>query len=349
MIDFGGLFGARSHAKPRVTTLRDNTPSAITDPVRVSIQSLLELRRAATGLILQSHVIRARQGGTYLSTFKGLGMEFDEARPYQAGDDVRHLDWRVTARTGRAHTKLFREERERPVLLWVDYRASMFFATRGAFKAVLAARAASLLAWSAKHHGDRVGSIIFSENVHKELKPRRGHAGVMHLIGALSKHPAWNHRAAFNEDNGSLRQAFQRLQRVARPGSLIFLISDFRHFDDSVQSQLAHMGRHCNIVMLMIHDPLERHLPPAGHYRLSNGLRDIDIDTSDQDFRRHYARRFKEHQRRFQTQARLRGFQFLSCSTSEDPLDLLRQGLDLSPPNVPNNSSPKAWTKIKTL
>lgn len=326
MIAFRGLFAAGSQASRRAPSPSD--PSSIkTDPVRVSLPSLLELRRAARGLGLQSRYIRAHQGGTYLSSFKGLGMEFDEARPYQPGDEVRHLDWRVTARTGKPHTKLFREERERPVLLWVDYRASMFFATRGMFKAVLAARTASLLAWSAKHHGDRVGGIIFSGRVHKEFKPRRGQAGVMQLIGALTEHPAWNHRAAFDTEKDCAKQAFQRLQRVARPGSLIFLISDFRHWDDGTQSHLAYMSHHCDIVMFMIHDPLERYLPPAGRYRLSDGQRDIHLDTSDQEFRRRYTRRFKERQRRLQAQARLHGFQFLSCSTTEDPLDVLKQGL----------------------
>ncbi len=299
------------------------------------------------GLALKSRFIRAYQGGTYLSAFKGMGMEFDEARPYQPGDEVRHLNWRVTARTGRPHTKLFREERERPVLLWVDYRANMFFATQGAFKAVLAARAAALLAWSAKHHGDRVGSIIFSEQVHKELKPCRGHAGVMHLIRALTKHPAWRESTPLGTRNGSVQQAFLRLQRVARPGSLVFLISDFRHFDENIQSQLAHLSRHCDIVMLAIHDPLERHLPPAGRYRLSDGRRDIDLDTSDHSFRRHYAQRFKEHQRRLQTQARQHRFHLLSCSTTEDPLEVLKHGLGALPLTAPNRSKPYKRSKIE--
>ena len=144
MSGFDTLFGA----KRRPTLYENENPKVIrntTDPVHVSIPSLLKLRQAATGLDLRSRFIRARQGGSYMSAFKGMGMEFDEVRPYQPGDEVRHLDWRVTARTGRPHTKLFREERERPILLWVDYRANMFFATRGVFKSVLAARAAALL------------------------------------------------------------------------------------------------------------------------------------------------------------------------------------------------------------
>jgi uncharacterized protein (DUF58 family) len=346
MIGLRTLLGAKSRANLRSHTLPDAFRGAI-DPVGVSIPSLLELRQAATGLDLRSRFIRARQGGTYLSAFKGLGMEFDEVRPYQPGDEVRHLDWRVTARTGRPHTKLFREERERPVLLWVDYRASMFFATRGAFKSVLAARAAALLAWSAKHHGDRVGGIVFSEQVHKELKPRRGHAGVMHLIRALSKHPAWKRNTSFDTGERPVQQAFLRLQRVARPGSLVFLISDFRQFDDIIQSQLAYLSRHCDIVLLQIHDPLERHLPPAGRYRLSDGRRNIDLDTSDHEFRRHYAQRFKAHQRRLKTQARLHGFRLLSCSTSEDLFEILKSGLGALPLTASGGPRPRKGLKLQ--
>ncbi len=142
------------------------------DPVRVSTASLIRLIGPASTLSLKVRFIRAQQSGAYLSAFKGRGMEFEEARPYQPGDDIRNLDWRVTARTGKPHTKLFREERERPILLWVDYRNTMFFATKGVYKSVIAARAAALLAWSAHHHGDRVGGIIFSEQIHHELKPR---------------------------------------------------------------------------------------------------------------------------------------------------------------------------------
>ena len=124
--------------------------------VRVSTKSLIELRRQAEQVPLNAIKIMAPQSGAYLSPFKGRGMDFEESRMYQPGDDIRNMDWRVTARTGAPHTKVFRDERERSVLMWVDYRRPMFFATQGAFKSVLAARAAALLSWSAIQHGDRL-------------------------------------------------------------------------------------------------------------------------------------------------------------------------------------------------
>ena len=139
--------------------------------VRVSVASLLALHHGAGALSLQPRRVRAPGSGGYASPFKGRGMEFDEVRPYAQGDDVRSIDWRVTARSGKPHTKLFREERERAVLLWLDLRPAMFFATRGSFKAVRAAQAAALLGWNTLRHGDRLGALIFDAHNHAELRP----------------------------------------------------------------------------------------------------------------------------------------------------------------------------------
>ncbi|MDH4074155.1 MAG: DUF58 domain-containing protein, partial [Gammaproteobacteria bacterium] len=143
-------------------------------PVSVSQASLIRLAGPARVLALDVLRVNSLQTGAYVSHFKGRGMEFDESRPYQPGDDPRSIDWRVTARSTEAFTKLYREERERPVLIMTDLRANMHFATRGCFKSVNAARAASLLAWAAHHRGDRLGGIVFGDSRHRELRPRLG-------------------------------------------------------------------------------------------------------------------------------------------------------------------------------
>jgi uncharacterized protein (DUF58 family) len=193
---------------------------------RVSAASLIALHRDAVNLPLKANKIGSRMSGQYISAFKGRGMEFDEVRPYQAGDDVRSIDWRVTARTDKPHTKLFREERERPILLWLDLRRSMFFGSRNYFKSVLAAKAASLLAWSTAQHGDRLGGLIFSENHHEEIRPRRGKSATLHFIQKIAEHSAWDNDQS-NYQESTSTDAIHRLRRVAKPGSLIFLLSDF--------------------------------------------------------------------------------------------------------------------------
>jgi len=332
MIDLSGLFKAKttpiSAAGPEVS---GQDTSDEHHPARVSITGLISLQQAAATLPLKSRFIRTRQGGAYVSAFKGRGMEFDEARPYQAGDEVRHLDWRVTARTGKPYTKMFREERERPVFLWVDYRETMFFATRGAFKAVRAAQIAALLGWGAHHHGDRVGSIIFSRQSHRELQPLRGKAGVFHLIKQLVEHPAWIEDKTSKVREDAALRAMKRLQRVVRPGSLIFLLSDFRHLVDSAEPLFMQLSRHSDIVMICIHDPLEHHLPPNGLYRFSNGQEELTLDTGNLGFRETYQRRFENHQQSLEVLARQLGLRLLFCSTAQDPLKVLQQGLGIAP------------------
>ena len=133
-------------------------------PVRVELADLLRLRAAGEAIRLTAPRIRAVARRRPSSPYKGRGVEFDESRLYQPGDDLRTIDWRVTARTGKPHTKVFREERNRPVFVWLDLRRPMLFATRGAYKAVRAAEMAALIAWSAVANGDRLGGLVFSES-----------------------------------------------------------------------------------------------------------------------------------------------------------------------------------------
>lgn len=254
-------------------------------------------------------------------------MEFDESRLYQPGDDIRNIDWRVTARTNKVHTKLFREERERPVFVWVDFRRPMFFATRGCFKAVLAARLASLLAWSANYYGDRIGGVIFSEGTHHELKPQRGKTGVLKLINQLVKHPSWLHYDVASADRRSGSRALARLRRVARPGSLIFLISDFRNLDEAALSQISNLSSSNEIVLIFIYDPLEKSLPGAGHYRVSDGEEELLVDTYDKDRVEGYRHRFAEHLERLRQLSRKIRCRLLFCSTTDDPVITLQKGL----------------------
>lgn len=304
-------------------------PVEADDVIRVKQSTLIGLHHDARSLPLKSGKIGSRFSGNYLSAFKGRGMEFDEARPYQPGDDIRSLDWKVTARTGKAHTKVFREERERPVLLWVDYQNSMFFGTRQSFKSVLAAKAAALLAWSAVQHGDRLGGLIFSEQHHEELRPQRGKPATLHFIKLLAEHQAWHDLANAQPGAESTTLALNRLRRVTRPGSLVFLISDFRKLDEAAQSQLSQLARHNDVVMLFIHDPLEADLPPAGYYRLSDGMNEIGINTRDASLCERYHERFTQHEHYLQALSRKLGIFFMPLSTDQPLLATLQKGLGM--------------------
>jgi len=301
------------------------------DVTRISQSSLIGLNRDARQLPLRSNNIRAQSNGQYLSTFKGRGMEFDESRPYQPGDDIRAMDWKVTARTGKAHSKVFREERERPVLLWVDYRQPMHFGTQQHFKSVLAAKVAALLAWSAAHHGDRLGGLIFSESAHIELRPSRGKSASLHFIKQLAQHSAWQQDDDAAAETHSAADSLGRLQQVSKPGSLIFLISDFRNMDKLAWSRLSQLGRNADVVLIALHDPLEEQLPPAGIYKITHGDAELNLNTYNKQQRNEYRQRYLAQQETLKNQCRKLSMHFISISTQDDYLATLQKGLGLFP------------------
>jgi uncharacterized protein (DUF58 family) len=304
-----------------------NTDTATDGITWISAQSLIKLRHDAGKLPLHSSRIHARQGGAYMSSFRGRGMEFDESRLYLAGDDIRNMDWRVTARTGEPHTKVYREERERPVLIWLDLNPSMFFATRGCYKAVAAAKAAALLAWSTSAHNDRLGALIFAGNNHVELKPRRGKSAVLDLIGRTCKHPAWHNSHSRQPRN--MGHAMSRLRKVTRPGSLVFLISDFRELDEQAESHLINVARHNDVVLIQVYDPVEAELPPAGNYKVSDGDNNQQLNTADRKLCLEYRQRFDQRQARLARLCRQHRMYLLPVSTAEDMLASLQQGLGI--------------------
>ncbi len=299
----------------------------IYDPVRVSVPTLVGLNRSAASIRLGRGRILSRQSGDYQSPFRGRGMEFDESRLYQPGDDIRNIDWRVTARTGKTHTKLFREERERPVFVWLDLRRAMHFATRGRYKSVLAAELSALVAWSALQNGDRVGGVIFSDKEHHELKPQRGKTAVLRLINRIANDVSWTHDAPPASSNESLEHALQRLRRVARPGSLIFLISDFRSLDAQAQVPLTRLCQHNEVVMLFVYDQLEQALPPPGRYKMSDGNQEFQVDSSDNHLVRQYRQQFQARLDRLQQLSRLNRIILVPCRTDAEPLSVLLDGL----------------------
>ena len=296
--------------------------------IRVTLSGLLHLNQSAGGLKLRHSHIQAAQGGNYLSSFKGRGMEFDETRLYTPGDDARNMDWRVTARTGKAHTKLFREERERPVFLSVDARAAMFFATRGVFKYVQAARLAALAAWSAQRHGDRIGGQVFTEEGGIELKPEHGRRAVLHLLQKLVDGGPSGGQSAFT----GLDQALARLVHHARPGSLVFVFSDFRGLGKAGEFSLMRLRRHCDVALVFLYDPLEIQLPASGRYRFAHAGRELSLDASPAAAKLHTGR-FALRRDSLAEIARQHRMRFIPCQTTDDPLMVLRESLRTSHSN----------------
>jgi len=203
-----------------------------------------------------------RSAGPYKAPTRGRGMEFEDVRQYQAGDDIRHIDWRVTARVGKAHTKQFREEREIPILLVLDQRHSMFFGSKLAMKSVMACDLFSLLAWSGLNNGDRVGGIIINDEQHHEIRPKKSRKNVLHLLDHANRanHALHAQLVTQAHDSQSMQDLLKEVKRLAKPGFQIFIISDFQDFDQDCLPLVRDISLHCDCIALQVYDNLEREL-----------------------------------------------------------------------------------------
>ena len=200
--------------------------------------------------------------------------------PSWPGDDVRTIDWRVTARTQTPHTKLFQEEKERPVLILADQCAGMFFGSRVRFKSVAAAEAAALVAWLHLREGDRVGGIVFSDTGHREVRPRRSKHSVLRFVHELHDFNQALNRECTHGGSQPLTEALSNVRRVARHGCAVYLITDFRNLDDQGLLHLRQIARHNDIVGIQVFDPMERELPAPSTYTISDGNQRVRIDAA---------------------------------------------------------------------
>ena len=284
------------------------------------LDELLALRGAAQGLRLPSRrPSRALHAGAHGSAHRGRGLEFQEVRPYVSGDDPRTIDWRVTARRGRPHTKLFREERERPVWLLADLSAAMFFGTRRQLKSSVVVRASALMAWGAALGGDRVGAVVAGTSSYRILPPRARQAGVLPLLAALIDMQPTSPSAPSSE---SLSDGLRALVPLVHPGSLVLALSDFAALDDSAASAWAALAVHNDVRLFWVTDPLESEGLPNGRFRV--GLPDRSMFVDGASTRAAWIERWREREARIEELARHTAAPVVRLETSEAVEGVLR-------------------------
>ncbi len=298
--------------------------------VEVRLADLINMRHqtGVLGIKTRKRVHTLLAGGER-SPFKGRGMDFEESRRYQPGDDVRLMDWRVMARTHEPYLKVFREERERPVFIVVDNRKGMRFGTKVAFKSVIAAHAAALLGWASQERGDRIGAVVFSDVDHVELRPRGGRTGVLQLLNLLAQDSAYPSKVneGQNLSTSPFQMALNRVQATTKPGSLIFLLSDFRDWDQQAKQTLIRLGGHQDVVAIFMYDRLEQEPPPAGQYPVTDGTRTGILNTGSAKTIQSYSACFRERYEDVRTLCLKRGIGFIPLGTHDDILSQLRSGL----------------------
>lgn len=304
-------------------------PYLISQPgIRISLADLIEMRhRVREVQLFSTPSQRSPLIGLHHSKLRGRGVDFDQVRVYQAGDDVRTIDWRVTARTQEPHTKLFHEERERPIFIMVEQSRRLFFGSGLMFKSVLAAQAAALVGWAALGHNDRVGGLVFGDNEHYEIKPRRSKQSLLQLLNRLVRVNQSLHTEAA-ADRDTFGVALRRAREVMRPGSLAIILCDERALSDSAEQQLTLLSRHCDLLLLPLSDPLDHALPAAGLLRFADRGAHLELDTLNADLRQSYRAQSEARQARWELLAQKLRVLMMPLSTQREMVEQLREYLN---------------------
>ncbi|HEX3897371.1 MAG TPA: DUF58 domain-containing protein [Rudaea sp.] len=283
---------------------------------QVSLDELIAMRLRARRFARPARRVSGNRSATHGSRFRGRGVDYVESREYQPGDDIRQMDWRVTARSGRPHTKLFQEEREQSILLIVDTNPSMRFGTRARFKSVQAARSAALLAWASVQSGDRVGAVAFGSGFIGEVKPNGGPRGALRVLRALAE---WDAVAARGGDAISLSQALQRARRLARPGSRVILLSDGFSADAAAEGPLSLLAEHCDVAAILMSDPLEQIAPPPARYAVQGDGGKVMLDFTEAPLRTRWPQLFAERREAAIQMLKRRALRWAMLDTRSEP------------------------------
>ncbi|KQZ60357.1 MULTISPECIES: DUF58 domain-containing protein [unclassified Lysobacter] len=252
--------------------------------LRPQLAELVALR-AAVGGRRNARLGRHGVSGHALSPLRGRGMEYAESREYSNGDDARHIDWRLTARTGRAHTKLFQAERERLSLIVADTSPALYFGTRVRFKSVQAARAGAIAAWAAARDGDRIAALRGSLR-EAPVAPASGPRGALRALDALVR---WY--AQPPADDAGLAVALDHATRLLRPGSRLVVLADPRSLEQVPERRWPALAQHHEVIVLLLTDPLEN-APPQSALPFRSGERRIEVDLGVPAQRRRWAEEF---------------------------------------------------------
>lgn len=296
--------------------------------IHITLAGLIRLQADARALRLPgAKPVRTRQAGLQRSPQRGRGMAFAEVRLYQPGDDIRSIDWRVTARRQSPHTKLYEEERERPVLLICDLSSTLFFGSQGAYKQVRCAQLAGILAWLALWAGDQVGGIVFSGQDILVRRPARRKKSVLQLLDALARFqhtPEAGPALPGVPGQHTLDVALQEARRVAHTGGRIFVLSDFLNVTDDTSGLLGALARHNTVSVLRIVDPLEQKLPDSGRFAVAGPDGPVWFNGSDRRFQQAFAQKVAVHEQAIARCFRTAGVADQVISTRDDPAQSLR-------------------------
>lgn len=280
----------------------------------VNLQALIGLRNNAHHQQLKNLKARSNLSGDRFSNIRGRGIEFEATREYQAGDDIRTMAWRLTARSLKPHIKVYREERDCPFWLALDLSPSLFFGTRVSFKSVKMIYEAAKAGWSALLQNERVGALIANKEMPQVFLPKAQEKQYLQILNALVQsstlQPAY-------DGSDYLQSLLSNLQRKIRPGHRIFIYSDFFHLDQAIFHKIFELSRRAHVVLNFIYDPFEASAPPPYAYLLTDGKENILFDMKNVEARQQYERQFQEKVTQLQIFSKQNGITFNLFCTDE--------------------------------
>ncbi|AXI44730.1 DUF58 domain-containing protein [Sulfitobacter sp. SK012] len=298
----------------------------------IDFEHLLSLESKAKSLtFLPRQPARSALNGRHASRLRGRGLNFEELRDYLPSDDVRSIDWKVTARTGKPYVRVFTEERDRPVLIVVDQRMSMFFGSKLNMKSVTAAECAALAAFRILDQGDRVGGIVFGDNIIAEVRPQRSRGALNRFLTALADANNLLQADAPNVDPVSINQVLHAVARIAPRNHLLIILSDFSKIDGKTRKIVSGLSKHNDVVLGLVTDPYAKDLPKGASLVVSDGSLQVAIDMGDQKTHQKLSEMASDRLVEILDWQRKTGVPVLPLSSAEDSLTQMRRLMGLRP------------------
>ncbi|WP_420581287.1 DUF58 domain-containing protein [Reichenbachiella sp.] len=286
-----------------------------------TLKELLEMERFARNFLFKSSrkKVKSVLGGKHASKLRGRGLYFEEVRNYVQGDDIRNIDWKVTARTKVTHTRVFSEEKEKPALIIVDQSKSMFFGSKQRTKSVVAAELAAIAAFKVLKQGDRVGGIVLADQEIDVLKPKRDRRNILRFLEKVVSRNRELIEGKSTLFGDLLKETMAKVQNLVTHDYLVVLISDFHRYSPEVIQFITRIKHHNDVVLIKVTDPLEQDLPPA-KFVAGDTETQITIDGKNNKLRKQFADGFDMDLSDFKIQMRKHGIPVIQVNTV-DPVD----------------------------
>lgn len=286
-----------------------------------SLKELLKMERFARNFHFQPsrQKVKSVFGGKHPSKLRGRGLDFEEVRNYVQGDDIRNIDWKVTARTKVTHTRVFSEEKEKPALIVVDQSKSMFFGSKKRTKSVVAAELAAIAAFKVLKQGDRVGGVVFADQEIDVLKPKRDRRNILRFLEKIvhRNRALISGKATHFEE--VLKQTMMKVQNLVSHDYLVVVISDFHRYTPAVMQFISRIKQHNDVVLIKVTDPMERNIP-AMKFVAGDNETQISVDGKNEKLRKQFVEGFDTDLDEFKLQMKKHGVPVLSINTV-DPVD----------------------------